>query len=206
MRVRIPEHWRRVIWRIASIASIISTLTAMGVAVRSYTQESPQKNDSAVVETAGARDPLVRIDSQRVAVIVVSSRCKACRSKVFRDAERKLMNAVRSDPAAVLHGVALDANAQAGVKFLQRSGKFDELSAGGRWHNVAAQKYIWGELGGGAPAVPQVILLRRVVRYAPDGVSILEEVVDRRLIGVPEIAEFVATGMQAKRNSNRTTL
>lgn len=187
-RSKAIDKW---VWRGLSIAAVVSVAVAASYAL---SHEASLKAENG---RSGA-SPNAEADTQTLAVVIVSSACRACQSKEFRTAERELVSALRRDGRALIHGVSLDADVNDGLKFLRKLGPFDEVSAGGGWQSVAAQQYVWGDLGGGTPMVPQILFISRIVRRLPGGVSIEEAKVDRRLIGVLEIQRFVNPNARLK--------
>lgn len=187
-----PDWMSRLFWRLLTIGAVVS----VGFAGKQMlTAHDRSANGSPVV--VSGRKSNAEVDSQTLAVIIVSSRCGACQSREFHAAEREFVTAIRQDGRVIIHGVSLDTDVAEGLSFLRKLGPFDEVSAGGGWESVAAQHYVWGELGGGEPVVPQIVIVSRIVRRLPGGVSIEEAKVHKRLIGVPEIRRFVGAETDA---------
>jgi len=88
--------------------------------------------------------------------------------------------------------VSIAWNPSSGFDFVRKFGPFDEVSAGRRWMNSTANRYVSDQ--GGAQAVPQLAVFRESVKAtrAPFEVSRPVEVV--RVIGREDIQRWVKTG------------
>ena len=71
-------------------------------------------------------------------------------------------------------GVSVDFAQEAGIGMLKRFGPFDEILVGRGWQNLAALRYVWGDLPGPA-AVPQILVLDRKVLWDGATLSVTEE-------------------------------
>lgn len=91
-------------------------------------------------------------------------------------------------------GVSRDWSAQEGAKYLDKFGKFHEISSGGNWLNIGVIKYVYDELSGKG-ATPQLLLVQRQVkgREAPT-YSIENERLLLRKVGMREISQWQAAG------------
>jgi len=86
-------------------------------------------------------------------------------------------------------GVARDGVAADGMDYLQRFGSFDEVMSGRGWVNSGVQQYMFGAMPG--PAItPQVVVVRRTLRYQAGLVVVQSDSVLARMAGVGEIMEW----------------
>lgn len=137
--------------------------------------------------------------TEYIILVISSSTCLASSTRGFDDAVRRIPELAREQltgqPEAVARtiGVALDQDPGQGVKYLSTLGEFDELVAGGGWLNTATEKYLWGVHALDA-LTPQVVLLRRRVRYL-DGRPVVEgETVTRAINGAVDVMDWVSEG------------
>jgi hypothetical protein len=126
-------------------------------------------------------------DSTMAVVLVVSPTCAACNDPSLPDAWATIASRI-SQPGAYRIGVATSGLADDGLRFLGRFGEFHEALAGGGWGGTGALHYIFRELSGPA-TVPQVIVMERRVVKRPEGVSVHERVIQRR-VGVEEVLQL----------------
>src|SRR5690606_33057748 len=97
---------------------------------------------------------------------------------------RRLMEEGRKFGIQVtLIGVALDWDINAGLRFLQSAGRFDEISVGRNWLNSHAVSHIWRDLPG-PPVIPQIVVVDRTVRVDNDFITISIDSVVSRVVGV----------------------
>lgn len=91
-------------------------------------------------------------------------------------------------------GVAKDWSTQEGINYLERLGKFNQITVGGNWMNMAIMKYVHDGISGQA-ATPQLLLVHRKVRgiEAPT-FSIEKETLLLRKVGVNEIMRWASSG------------
>lgn len=73
-------------------------------------------------------------------------------------------------------------------------GAWDEVQAGRNWLNASALKYVWRDPDG-APTVPQVILVERVIGLDGNRIAASADRAVLRLAGSDEITQWVIDGM-----------
>lgn len=142
-----------------------------------------------------------RIRGQRLAssnelvmVFIGSAHCAASRDPslpgVIRSAGESLAKIARKEgiPLVVI-GAALDWSPFDGLAYLQSVGAFDEVISGRNWANSAALEYLWVDHPG-PPSLPQVVLLRRELLVDASGISVSDERLIARKIGLPEITTW----------------
>lgn len=162
--------------------------------------DPPSAGESRPVPSTAS---VARSDTELVVVYIGSSRCAASRRAEVIEAVRVAVRVLRrtADSAGVRFravGVAKEIRARAGIDHLASVGAFDEVAAGGSWHNLTAHRYVWGEIPGVA-ATPQVIVtLRKLVSPSKQdpgvGYAISSERLLARHVGVLEIADWVGRG------------
>ncbi len=86
-------------------------------------------------------------------------------------------------------GVAAEKSLNAGLRFLNAMGQFDEIVVGGDWMNEEAVRYFWRDIPGRA-SLPQIVVVRRSVKIGPPD-DVGEEEVLARLIGTTEIERWL---------------
>lgn len=137
--------------------------------------------------------------TEYIILVMSSSTCLASATRGFDEAVRKIPELAREQlagqPEAVARtiGVALDQDPARGVKYLSTLGEFDEIVAGGGWLNTATEKYLWGVHSLDA-VTPQVVLLRRRVRYLAGGPVVEGETVERAINGAVDVMDWVSRG------------
>ena len=129
-------------------------------------------------------------------VFVASSRCPWIDTPDLRSAVERARQGVRKAAEAEgLHfgsiGIAVDVGVNEGTAMLRDFGPFDEVVAGRSWVNTGALSYVWRDLPGIA-AVPQVLVVRRNLKWEGDGYEVTGEWVRLRKIGGAEIAGWSA--------------
>jgi hypothetical protein len=92
-------------------------------------------------------------------------------------------------------GIARDWDTDAGIRHLNRFGRFDEVIAGRNWLNTGLLRYVWEDIPGQA-ATPQLLVLeRRLVdrrsNEAADGIVRDERLLVRK-VGSAEIERWLA--------------
>lgn len=133
----------------------------------------------------------VRSGAETLIVFIGDSACGASRVKGLPDSFRSLVAAVTADArlsggTAARVGVAFDWSLEEGARFLHDFGPFDEVQLGGNWISQGATKWIWRDTPG-HHALPQVLIVDRVITVGAGGISISNDVVRARLIGSDEI-------------------
>jgi hypothetical protein len=140
----------------------------------------------------------IRADEELVLVFVSSSTCVGARATGLHEAIRQAKLTI-SDRASIegvdfrAVGVALDWPTADGVAYLSEFGKFDELTVGSNWFNLAAETMIWGD-DGTDPTIPQLIVFRREIATAPTP-SFGKRKVLKRVEGSDSIVEWVRAGV-----------
>ena len=122
-------------------------------------------------------------------VLLVSPGCGACNDPSLPLAWAEIVRNVaaqQQEPYRI--GVVSSPLPGEGLTFLRQFGEFHEVLAGGGWAGVGSLHFLFRELSG-PPAVPQVIVLERLVTRETKGVSVDERVVQRR-VGLEEILSW----------------
>lgn len=87
-------------------------------------------------------------------------------------------------------GISVDVNAYQGVRYLKKTGPYDEILSGSNWFNVGVQKYVW-ERFQGRPSTPQIILTKTKFEVEEFfGIHQSEQVL-KRVSGIYEIREML---------------
>jgi len=89
--------------------------------------------------------------------------------------------------------VVKSTSTEGGSRYLDRFGRFDEITLGRGWTNIGLLKYVHGTFPGRA-ATPQVLVLRRNVEFGPPRGITDEQVLIRR-IGFKPIEDWVKLGV-----------
>lgn len=107
--------------------------------------------------------------------------------------KKHLKNALKSnDKSFITTGISVDFNAYKGIKYLKKTGPYDEIISGSNWFNNGAKTYIW-ETFQGNPSTPQIILVKSEIEVeAMHGIVQTEEVL-KRISGINEIENTNAT-------------
>lgn len=148
-------------------------------------------------ERSEARETLVA-GKEFLVVLIGGSFCQAAQIPGFPEAFESIKSLVRaqadsrSQRAAVI-GVALDWDPKTGLEWLQKLGRFDEVSTGRNWLNSGAVKYIWRDLPG-PTALPQIVVVQRAVEPLERTIVISDETVVLRKLGAAEIMEWAKAG------------
>lgn len=131
-------------------------------------------------------------------VLFVHSACTFCGDPEFVNAYRRSVASVRGRAEVegvgfLTLGVALDADAMAGVEFLERYGSFDQISSGYGWANAIAVDFRGMPL---INEVPQIVVWRRVLMGAGTAgvVHTRNQRLVARMIGLPELAAWLERG------------
>ncbi len=144
------------------------------------------------------RTPQYRNGTEIVAVYVGSEACKASLKPGFSETVHTATltaarHARREGKMFSTLGLAVGNSADAGFKYLEKFGPFDQISAGHGWLNNDAIHFIFQDLQG-EPAIPQMIVLERQVVLLDPGFSLRNERVLVRIVGAPQIERWVAEG------------
>ena len=145
-------------------------------------------------------DPEIGLRSgEELGVVFIGAKfCQAHREPGFRELVEHMKvllaeRAARDSMAISVRGIALDWSIGDGIEFLESFGRFDQVSVGENWLNIGAMRYIWSEFPG-HPAVPQVLVLKRLVEVKEGGIAIEEERLLKRVVGTDEIRRWVEQG------------
>lgn len=98
--------------------------------------------------------------------------------------------AIINDYKFISSGISVDFNAYQGIKFLEKTGPYDEIIVGNNWFNEGVFKYVWDGFQG-RPATPQIIISN--VTYEVEvyhGIKKSETVL-KRFNGGTEIKNFL---------------
>ncbi len=90
-------------------------------------------------------------------------------------------------------GVARDLVAERGIAHLEKFGRFDEVMSGRGWANTGIQKYLYDGMPGPG-ATPQILVVARSVEYATGHVTVVDERVLVRIVGLKEITAWADEG------------
>jgi len=118
----------------------------------------------------------------------------------IRDSVTKHMN--RLEQRLVMRGVSLEPMPEAGLRDMADLGRFDELSVGGNWTNLAVVRYLGPEMGAGIrdSEIPQIVLLERDITH--DGsakLTVGEERELGRIVGTGDILDWIKRGTPIQR-------
>lgn len=124
-------------------------------------------------------------------VVIVQSTCGICSSNEFARALGDLRaevetSAVSRGVSLRFVGVAAEYNWRAGLRLLSNLGPFDEVSSGGGWLSEGAYAAFWDSRNANA-VVPQVLVIREVVRTAPESIIRTSSDTVMRLFGLEEV-------------------
>jgi hypothetical protein len=124
-----------------------------------------------------------------------SSWCSPCVDPEFKAALTRLKSVVaelaRSEHRTFRSvGVSVDWDVEAGLRFLNESGPWDEVNIGNNWYNSSVIEHFWNQPDS-KPAVPQVLLIARSFlvegsRYVPASKEYLV-----RLVGKLEVENWI---------------
>jgi hypothetical protein len=89
--------------------------------------------------------------------------------------------------------IGLDRDATVGTRFLRKFGRFDEVSSGRAWVNMGAARYLFETLPGAA-ATPTVLVSQRTILRDSDSVTIADERLLLRKVGLVEIGDWIGSG------------
>ena len=171
-------------WMIVSANALLlcSSALLVAVAVQRFRHKS-------------SRPPAIRqIKSgpQLVAVFLVASTCGASHNPTLP----RLLDSIRvrlGERAAVegeqlvTIGVSLDDDPATGIRFLSHFGRFDAVIAGGGWVGPGALSYMIRDVHGDL-AMPQLVLLSRVVKMQERSIASSSDHVLGRFVGPSQLA------------------
>lgn len=90
-------------------------------------------------------------------------------------------------------GVARDIVAERGIAHLAKFGRFDEVMSGRGWANTGIQKYLYSTMPGPG-ATPQILVLARSLDFSTGHVTVVDERVLARKVGLKEITAWADGG------------
>jgi hypothetical protein len=86
-------------------------------------------------------------------------------------------------------GVALDWSIRDGLEFLGEFGPFDEVMVGRSWLNSGGVRYMWRDIPG-EPVCPSIIGTTRQVDVTQTAITVSEEELLLRKVGLTEIEQW----------------
>lgn len=148
---------------------------------------SPRAPATSSVETGPGEEVAV--------VLAVSTDCGWSRHPLFFKAltqlRHKLLADIDSSTRVRFIGIASSPDPGTGQALLTRFGSFDETVVGAR-PNVGVLRYLMNDFRGPV-SYPQVVIVRRVFAYRPDGSLFMkDEEVVRRIIGFDQLTAIAA--------------
>ena len=144
----------------------------------------------------------IRPGRQLVVYVLVGARCGHCQRADTKAAIRTIRERVQQSSSASFRsaavvGVAIDADLQEGLDYIQSVGleRFDEISVGNAWLNEHLVRLVWRERSA-EPAVPQAVLVSRdmTARYRPFSVTYGSDSVMSVVSGRVALLEWVKAG------------
>jgi hypothetical protein len=183
--VRRGDTFVRVMLSIAVVGLIASGYGAWA----HYTRDDPASGGSSLPSSSGP---------DLVAIYVGSSTCHGSSMPGFRDVERRTMNrlgeyAIQHNMRFVKIGVSVDKSPIIGRRYLEGIGAFDAISVGDGWLNPVAISYLWRD-NASDPALPQIVVVRRMVQLAADGPVVSRDTLLGRIVGIDGMAQWLASG------------
>jgi len=186
------SHVLRWVW-------LVSTLIMATTITAAYIRRDRASADRAAEGRFAQGAPLrrnLRTTDEIIAVFIGGSFCGATSMPGLREAVETLNRELASRAVAqgktfVSVGVALDWSIQEGSSFLRDFGSFNEIVVGRNWLNSAVIQYIWRGIPGNA-SLPQMVLLERHVNVREASITVGEERLLARKVGVTEIVEWAA--------------
>ena len=147
--------------------------------------------------TTGDRVMRIRSGREWQLILIGASTCGASTYPGLSGAVRAVHRGIADSATAAgvtftAAGIALDWDVEAGLRFLNDYGPFDEISTGRNWMNGTAERYLFGDLAA-APSLPQLVLVERTVEMLPGRIKRSDPVVLERKIGYEQI--FAWAGM-----------
>lgn len=153
------------------------------------------------------------LTTQAVLVLLGASWCGDSRRSGLQHAFSRISRetaqiASRKNETFVSIGVALDRAPKKGLRWLEEVGSFNEIISGSGWLNSGAIAYIWRDVPGPA-ALPQILLIRRLVRLRGSIVEVDSVILQERWIGTAEIirrAKIAEPGLRLPSSSSPDSL
>ena len=129
------------------------------------------------------------------AVFLGASTCDGSRSSSLPNTLKAAFGLLRDSAAAVgarfsSIGIAIDWVPAVGVSWLKGVADFDEVIAGKNWANLGAIEYLWHD-SLAVPAMPQLMVVTRIIHAGSARVVTTEPQVLLRLVGEGAIREWV---------------
>jgi hypothetical protein len=111
----------------------------------------------------------------------------------IRDSVTKRIN--RVEQRLVMRGVSLEPRPEDGLRDMADLGRFDELSVGGNWTNLAVVRYLGPVMGIPHSGIPQIVLLEReIIHDDAAKLTVGEERELRRIEGTADILAWIKRG------------
>lgn len=184
----------------ASARTLPGTAAAQGVLpalAKSWTAPRALEGSAAGDTVAYQPDYSARTGTEIVMVFIGASFCGAGQRPGFPETLERgklgLSARARADGKEFrAMAVSLDWDTDSAMVFLEPFGRWDEIAVGSNWLNESALRFIWRDHPG-QPVVPQMLILERSLNTG-DAVSIADERVLKRLLGVGEISAWVQAG------------
>lgn len=175
---RQPPRWMTVG---ANALLLCSTALLIAVAVQRF---RPRSQLPAIRQ--------IRSGPELVAVFLVASTCGASHNPTLPpllDSIRVRLGerAAAEGEQLVIIGVSLDDDPTTGTRFLSHFGRFDAVIAGGGWAGPGALSYMIRDLHGDL-AMPQLVLLSRVVTIGQTSIASSSDHVLGRFVGPSQLA------------------
>jgi hypothetical protein len=173
--------------RLMGIITFVSILAiVIGLWTRHTHPSEPREGLSTLPRSSGAA---------LVAIYIGSSDCHGSSLPGFPAVEHRTMAALgayaqQHGMRFVRIGVAVDASSEVGRAYLQRLGPFDMMSVGGGWLNPVAISYLWRDQPSDG-TIPQIVVLRRIVKIASRGPLVGADSLLGRLVGIDGMEQWL---------------
>lgn len=173
--------------------AVLCVLATLLLSYRSLVPQPQHLSDSRTL-------PLPHSGEELVVVFIGASDCGASRDERLPAALNRMRvifeaRASRLGMTFRTIGVSLDVSPDTGLAFLHHLGTFDEIIIGGGWLSSGAIQYVWRDVPGRA-ALPQVILLQRHIGVSGADISVNQEQVLNRVVGIASMEEWGRGGFQ----------
>jgi hypothetical protein len=169
--------------RVLGVLVLMTVLTAFGLLYLRSHSRSPRQVPSTLPQSG--------IDT--VAILVVSSRCGACKAEPAATKVRQRLSSLSEDHVRRYRfiGLSVDTDIAAGLGLLRNFGRFDEISVGSGYLNSIALQYIWQDSVPFA-AVPQLLVFERSVQVARSPLRVIRsDGPIERVVGLEAIASWL---------------
>ena len=134
------------------------------------------------------------VTPEYVLVYIGSAGCAVCQDEYLPGyidiISTQLREDAKADSATYRSvGIAIDFVADVGIEHLSSISSFGEIISGSSWTNSGVLKYVWDTFPG-EPSTPQVVVVRRDVMMSQTSMSVQNERVVRRVVGLPAIQRW----------------